>query len=509
MALPPLTEQHLTIMTNGTILQYFHWYYPADGSLWKKLKKDIPLLQSLGITAVWLPPAYKGIHGEQSIGYDTYDLFDLGEFDQKGSVKTKYGSRRDYLLAVTAAHKAGIAVYVDAVLNHKAGADEREKVKVVRVNPDNRTEILGEPFEIEAYTRFTFPGRKGKYSKYIWDYHSFTGVDYAADLDEYGIFKIDNGYGEGWEDVFSNEFGNYDYLMHADIEFRNPSVKEELKYWVNWYYDTIKFDGIRLDAVKHIAPYFFNEWLEHIKQTIPQPQFVVGEYWSTDNLEILQNFIAVTEGRMCLFDSLLQNKFHQASRSGNQYDLSSILNNTLVTANPSMAVTLVSNHDTQPLQSLEAPVDPWFKPHAYAIILLRKDGYPCVFYPDLFGAEYTDKGKDGNEYTIHMPVADKIEALLKARHRFAYGEQQDYLDHPNCIAWVRTGDEEHPGGCVVVLTNGEESFKDIDLGKEKAGRAYRDFLGNHGATITLNEEGKAFFPATAGSVSVWVEAALL
>jgi hypothetical protein len=41
------------------------------------------------------------------------------------------------------------------------------------------------------------------------------------------------------------------------------------------------------------------------------------------------------------------------------------------------AVTLVDNHDTQPLQALEAPVEDWFKPIAYAFILLRKDGYPA------------------------------------------------------------------------------------------------------------------------------------
>ena len=51
-------------------------------------------------------------------------------------------------------------------------------------------------------------------------------------------------------------------------------------------------------------------------------------------------------------------------------------------ADPFHAVTLVANHDTQPLQALEAPVEPWFKPLAYALILLRENGVPSVFYPD-------------------------------------------------------------------------------------------------------------------------------
>lgn len=63
-----------------------------------------------------------------------------------------------------------------------------------------------------------------------------------------------------------------------------------------------------------------------------------------------------------------------------------ILDNTLMQQQPALAVTLVENHDTQPLQALESPVADWFKPLAYAIILLRQEGYPCVFYPDYYRA---------------------------------------------------------------------------------------------------------------------------
>lgn len=61
--------------------------------------------------------------------------------------------------------------------------------------------------------------------------------------------------------------------------------------------------------------------------------------------------------------------------------MTQIFTGTLVEADPFHAVTLVANHDTQPLQALEAPVEPWFKPLAYALILLRENGVPSVFYP--------------------------------------------------------------------------------------------------------------------------------
>ena len=56
-----------------------------------------------------------------------------------------------------------------------------------------------------------------------------------------------------WDDVIGDEFGNFDYLLGADIEFRNPAVTEELKYWGKWYVETTGVDSFRLDAVKHIS----------------------------------------------------------------------------------------------------------------------------------------------------------------------------------------------------------------------------------------------------------------
>ena len=151
-------------MKPGTMLQYFHWYLPNDGNLWKQLKDEAGRLKEMGFSSIWFPPACKGSVGGYSQGYDIYDLYDLGEFDQKGSVRTKYGTREEYLEAIDAVHAAGMNVIVDIVLNHKAGGDEIEKVKVVKVDPDNRNKVISAPFEIEAFTKFTFAGRQKKYS---------------------------------------------------------------------------------------------------------------------------------------------------------------------------------------------------------------------------------------------------------------------------------------------------------------------------------------------------------
>lgn len=80
-----------------------------------------------------------------------------------------------------------------------------------------------------------------------------------------------------------------------------------------------------------------------------------------------------------LFDAPLHMNFYQSSKAGSDYDMSHIFDSTLVERDPFHAVTIVANQDTQALQSLEAPVEPWFKPLAHALILLREEGVPTVF----------------------------------------------------------------------------------------------------------------------------------
>jgi len=164
--------------------------------------------------------------------------------------------------------------------------------------------------------------------------------------------------------------------------------------------------------------------------------------------------------------------------------------------NPLNVVTFVDNHDSQQGQSLESWVEDWFKPLAYAIILLRKDGYPCLFYGDYYGI-------DGEN-----PVADKkgiLDPLLMARKNFAYGEQIDYFDHPNVVGWIRKGDDKYKdSGIAVVMSNGEEGIKNMCFGKESSGKSFYDITGNIKEVIILDEEGTGNFIVQGGSVSVWV-----
>ncbi|MDL2318614.1 alpha-amylase [Eubacteriales bacterium OttesenSCG-928-A19] len=480
----------MTTTDNQTMMQYFEWNLPADGLLWERLAIQAPHLKEAGIDIMWLPPAYKGAAGGMDVGYGVYDMYDLGEFDQKGSVRTKYGTRDEYLRAIHSLQGAGIAVYADIVMNHRMGADEKETVEATKFDYNNRTRQVSGEEQIEAWTRFTFPGRKGKYSDFIWDHTCFSGIDWDDKDKDSGVFLIE---GKQWADDVSTEKGNFDYLMGADVDMNNPAVTDELIRWGRWYARTTGVDGYRLDAVKHIEFSFFDTWLDAIREEMGVDAFAVGEYW-TYNLGELLDFMHKTGGRMSLFDVPLHFNFYNASHGNGGYDMGSIFNNTMISVDKLKTVTFVDNHDSQPGQSLESWVEPWFKPLAYAMILLRRDGLPCVFYADYYGLR-----DDG------VPAVAGLRRMLKVRQKYAYGEQHDYFDHRAVVGWTRSGDDEHPdSGCAVLMSGAEGGEKTMYIGPEHKGRVMRDVTRRCQDVITVGEDGNALFFTKPGGVSVYV-----
>lgn len=84
---------------------------------------------------------------------NSYDLWDLGEFDQKGAKGTHWGTKAELLSAIAKAKEAGIITYIDAVLNHKAGADDKELFMATMVDRNNRSQDVGEMGNIEGWTK--------------------------------------------------------------------------------------------------------------------------------------------------------------------------------------------------------------------------------------------------------------------------------------------------------------------------------------------------------------------
>lgn len=464
------------MLNNGVMLQSFSWYMPSDGEFYNHLKEMAETFHHLGITGIWMPPAAKGT-SQEDVGYGNYDYWDLGEFDQKGTIRTKYGTRKELEACIEALQNVDIQVYADMVFNHKGGADEKENFQAILTNPENRLEDISEPQEITGWTKFTFPNRKGKYSDFIWRSYHFTGVDYDEKTKNKGIYRI-LGDGKYWAKDGDGEKGNYDYLMAADIDHRHPEVIEELEKVSDFMIDQMGYDGFRYDALKHISPDFIDHLSKYILEKHPNFYFV-GEYWRDDQGSI-DYYLNQTDYKIDLFDVPLHYNFYEAGMNPD-YDMRKIFQGSLVEEKPLFAVTFVDNHDTEEGQSLSSWVGDWFKEIAYGLILLRKDGYPCLFMADYLGG-----------------FEEKLEKMLLARKTYALGDQDDYFVSPSKIGWVRRG--EHP--LAVLISTGEDDQEKMFVGLEEKGKIYQDLSGKR-EDVVIDEEGFGLFTVGERSISYY------
>jgi alpha-amylase len=548
---------------NGVMLQGFHWFLRSEfpesrnRSLWQFLRDEANHLRTIGIDAIWSPPAYKATSNRSnSVGYDVYDHFDLGEFIPVGetTTRTKYGTKAELVEAIKSLHGNGtqkrIQVYADVVLNHKTGGSEDDYWQAIRVEKDNRSfERWGEGFEqglieIKAYTQFNYPERQGAYSTFQWRAKHFDSVDTTTKIRQHGnVFNDPSGkyiyrflYNESGyipadkspETWVSLEKGNYDYLTGCDFDYGRYDVREEMKHWGSWLARELDLDGVRLDAVKHISADYIREWLGHVRWQTGRNLFAVAEYIAGSTEPLHAYFARVTaEGEypqpITLFDFPLYFKFKDASRMGEGFDLRTLNQGTLMAEQPALAVTYVENHDYEYGRGFNSHVEEWFKPLAYAFILLRDKGYPCIFFPDYYGSlDWVENGnlwhraqKSGREY---------LDLLLKLRKQFALGEERYYADR-NVAGWVRMGFVPGAKGAMAVVIN--TAYGAVKAIRMNTGRFNKRFyhlatlkLTDHGFGVVrdryelygdkaeglwTDSNGWADFLADGGTASIWIE----
>lgn len=85
---------------------------------WDELQRRMPEIAEAGYTSLWLPPPAKA-GSVYSVGYDLFDPFDLGDQNQRGTVRTRYGTKAELLQVVEMAHRFGLRVYFDNIMNHR------------------------------------------------------------------------------------------------------------------------------------------------------------------------------------------------------------------------------------------------------------------------------------------------------------------------------------------------------------------------------------------------------
>jgi len=317
------------------------------------------------------------------------------------------------------------------------------------------------------------------------------------------------------EDV-DHEHGNNDYLLFSNIDYTHPEVQEDVSNWGRWMIEEVGVQGFRLDAAQHFSFNFTRDWIQNVnaasKRSNGRDVLIIGEVWSGEPSRITKWLDAVQSSdrpQVYAYDSVLVYNFARISKDfvakSRNLDLRTILRGSLLHLSPEAAVTLVANHDTQAGQASPAPIDPKLKALFYAFILLRQEGYPCVFWGDLFGTNgplaeppaclVPDKNAKSEKRSLLVD-------LVQCRRLFAYGAQTDYFNSSVVLAWTRAGLEES-SGCVVLLSvEAEATGQSLKTGKP--GELWRDIVPSVENVVRINADGVGVFTCNEFGVSVFV-----
>ncbi|WP_158843345.1 maltose alpha-D-glucosyltransferase [Saccharothrix deserti] len=176
------------------------------------LASRLDYLEWLGVDCLWLPPFYASPLRDG--GYDISDF---------RAVLPEFGSVEDFVYLLDEAHRRGIRVITDLVLNHTS--DAHPWFQQSRIDPD---------------------GPYGDY--YVW---SDDDQRYA----DARIIFVDTESSNWTYDPVRGQFYWHRFFSHQpDLNFENPHVQEAMLDTLRFWLD-LGIDGFRLDAV----PYLFEQ----------------------------------------------------------------------------------------------------------------------------------------------------------------------------------------------------------------------------------------------------------
>ncbi len=221
------------------MFQAFYWdcfNESGKGNWYNYIADRASGLKTAGFTHFWFPVPCKGSSGNSGMGYDVFDNYDLGEYDQKGTIETAFGS----LSELQAAAQACGNVLPDLVPNHMMGAPEQ---------------CVDAGDGKSYWQNFYYP--HGTFEKGCEHFHPGE----PADSD------------------------GYEYIMGEDVAHMTSYMYDGQKNWASWMKSTIgNVAGFRLDAVKHFS------W--DMSKTFGTLGMCVGEYW--DSKENILNWMSHT-----------------------------------------------------------------------------------------------------------------------------------------------------------------------------------------------------------------------
>ncbi len=188
-------------------------FYDSSGDgtgNFKGLTEKLDYLEGLGITAIWLLPTYPSPLKDD--GYDISDYL---------SVHHNYGTLRDFKEFLREAHRRGIMVITELVLNHTS--DQHSWFQ------NSRRAKLGSVWK----------------DYYVW---SNTPEKYK---DARIIFKDFETSNWAWDSVAKAYYWHRFYSHQPDLNYDNPNVQKAMFRVIDFWFE-MGVDGLRLDAVPYL-----------------------------------------------------------------------------------------------------------------------------------------------------------------------------------------------------------------------------------------------------------------
>ncbi len=451
------TDTRLAAATpkSDVFMQAFYWNSTPGGIWWDSLAALAPRLASAGFSAVWLPPPTKGASGSYSMGYDLYDHYDFGDYNQEGTIPTRFGTRQELVNAIAAYHANGMQVFADAVMGHMNGGERRVPYDCWPSSPPY-------PPADSGWIIFNYPNGSGRFRK---DATFFYPNQQTCDVNPPYHGPTDPAY---W-------FG--ERLANAQTK-----VKDSLIVWGQYLRKVLGFDGFRIDEVKAIDPIFVGPWL----QTADSGGYAVAEDY--DGVGGIQNWLywcKVFGGNPSMFDFPLRFSLQSmcnttdGSYDMTQLDYAGLVNNGTSGYN---VATFVENHDLDRIGwdgSIDAGHNPiiYDKDMAYALIMFS-EGRPCVWFRDYF--IYGLEGTIDSLIWIRRNFLGGSTTLRGGLNPY-YIRQDGSTDQGSLASDIyvarRNGYGSQPGG-YLVLNDNSSQWIDVWVDTElPIGSVYRDYTG--------------------------------
>jgi len=442
----------------------------------------LPYLRELGITAIWLTPWYDNYdrlnqielkEDKPSTGFHGYNPQDFYAVDEH------FGTHAKVRELVEAAHKSGIKIIQDQVMNH--------------TGPYH-------PWVEDPPTPTWFNGTKARHLKNVfqtWVLHDPRPLE---------SFKRETM--EGWF---------LDFL--PDLNQHDPEVSRYLIQNTLWWIGTTGLDGIRMDTWQYVPNSFWRDWTAALKREFPKFK-VVGEVKDGDvvHTSFFQGgrvrFDGVDSGLDSLLDFPLFYPIRHAFAEGKPIDeIPKTLAKDYLYTNSEILVTLLGGHDDGRFMSEKGATIAGLK-LANAFVLTTR-GVPQLYYGDELGMEGEDEpttrrdfpggfpGDKRNAFTAAGRTKDEQELFEYIKRLTTLRRELEVLRTGNLVnlhvseqqyAYARTTRT----AAVVVVINNDDKPAEIEFDVSRTGLAsgwsVKDRLGTSPDVVIKDRKMKVHLP---------------